>query len=65
MEIVIKTLNLIGFNTVTLESDPLVLYAGCFFILSILIIMSFISVVFSFSLIILGYNQNFLNYVGK
>jgi hypothetical protein len=65
MELAVKTLNFLGFNGVTADSDPLVIYAGGILLLSILAIMAFISVVFSFIFIILGYNQKILNYLGK
>jgi hypothetical protein len=65
MELVVKVLNLLGFNGVTVDSDPLVLYAGCILLLSILVIFTFFSLVFSFILIFLGYNPNLLNYLGK
>lgn len=29
MEFVVKILNLLGFNSVTVDSDPFVLFAGC------------------------------------
>lgn len=65
MEFVVKILNLVGFNGVTVDSDPFVLYAGCILLLSILAILTFFSLVFSFILIILGYNPKLLNYLGK
>ena len=64
MELVVKILNLVWFNGVTVDSDPFVLYAGGIFLLSILAIMAFFSLV-SFILIILGYNPKILNYLGK
>jgi hypothetical protein len=30
MEVLVKILNFVGFNGVTVDSDPLVLYAGVF-----------------------------------
>ena len=65
MEVVVISLNLLGFKGVTLDSDPLVLYAGCILLLSILAILAFFSLVFSFIFIILGYNPKILNYLGK
>jgi len=65
MEIVVKILNLVGFNGVTVDSDPVVLYAGSILLISILALLAFFSVVFSFILIILGYNPKILNYLGK
>ena len=65
MELVVKVLNLLGFNGVTVDSDPFVLYAGCILLLSVLAILAFFSLVFSFILIILGYNPKILNYLGK
>jgi hypothetical protein len=46
MELVVIILNLVGFNGVTVDSDPLVLYAGCILLLSILATMAFFSLVF-------------------
>jgi hypothetical protein len=65
MEVVVKILNLLGFNGVTVDSNPFVLYAGSILLLSILAILAFFSVVFSFILIILGYNPKIFNYLGK
>jgi len=65
MEHVVKILNLLGFNGVTVKSDPLVLYAGSILLLSILAIFAFVSLVVSFISIILGYNPKILNYLGK
>jgi hypothetical protein len=47
IELVVKILNLLGFNGVTVDSDPFVLYAGCILLLSILALLAFFSVIFS------------------
>jgi len=41
MEYVVKILNLAGFNGVTVDSDPLVFFAGSIWLLAILAIFAF------------------------
>jgi len=65
METLVKILHLIGFTGVSVNSDPLVLYAGGVLLLSILALLGVLTMFLSFLLIVLGYNQNFLNYLGK
>ncbi len=65
MELAVKILNLLGFNGVTVDSDPFVIYAGCILLLSFLAIWAFLSLVVSFIFRFLGYNPIILNYLGK
>ena len=65
MEVVIKFLNLLGFNGVTLNSDPFVLFAGFILLLSVLAILTFVSIIFSFLILILGSNPKILTYFGQ
>jgi hypothetical protein len=64
MEVLVQILKLFGFSGVTVDSNPLVLYAGGVLVLTLLALFAFFSLLFSFIVIILGYNQNILNYLG-
>lgn len=62
MEILVKILNFLGFSGVNVDSNPLVLYMFCINYISYI---GFLSLLLSFIIIILGYNQKILNYLGK
>lgn len=64
MEVLVQILKLFGFSGVTVDKNPLVLYAGGVLVLTLLALFAFFSLLFSFIVIILGYNQNILNYLG-
>ena len=65
MEILIKIINYLGYSNVTVNSDPLVLYACTILVLSILALVGYITTLFYLSLIILGYNQKFIQFLSK
>ena len=43
LQIVLKTLNYLGFNGVSMDSEPVVIFAGCIFLSSIFISLIFFS----------------------
>ena len=65
MEYLIKIINYLGYSQVTIDSDPVVLYAASILVLTILALVGVFYMLINFIFIILGYNQAFLAILNK
>lgn len=61
MEYLIKIINYLGYTHVTVDSDPIVLYAASILVLAILALVGVLYMLIYSLFIILGYNKSFLD----